>query len=197
MLGTVGQGISAMISRLLAVNLPGGDSEEDLANYDAKLKAYQTATTDDEKAKALEELRKAAGVSKTTGRNARKRDRTDEEIQQAIENKIGQYYGSPMFKEKAKAIEGTGTTTQTEDKTGSTTTTSGGLASTRKSNIRIMPMFGDPQSFIEKGEMTEGEYRRKQIEMLQSQIDLLNKINNSTANTDKTTKLTMEEHRAL
>ena len=62
MLGTVGQGISAMISRLLAVNLPGGDNEEDLANYDAKLKAYQTATTDEEKAKALEELRKAAGV---------------------------------------------------------------------------------------------------------------------------------------
>ena len=51
-----------------------------------------------------------------------------------------------------------------------------------------MPMFGDPQSFIEKGEMTEGEYRRKQIEMLQSQIDLLNKINVNSGNTDKSIK---------
>ena len=188
MLGTVGQGISAMISRLLAVNLPGGDSEEDLANYDAKLKAYQTATTDDEKAKALEELRKAAGVSKTTGRNARKRDRTDEEIQQAIENKIGQYYGSPMFKEKAKAIEGTGTTTQTEDKTGSTTTTSGGLASTRKSNIRIMPMFGDPNS--QMMESPEEKSIRLQTELLEVQkenLELTKKLNSTAKATQVST----------
>ena len=55
-----------------------------------------------------------------------------------------------------------------------------------------MPMFGDPQSFIEQGEMSEGEYRRKQIEMLQSQIDILNKINTNSGNTDKSAQAQLE-----
>ena len=192
MLGTVGQGISAMISRLIATNIAGGTDEDDLANYDAKLKAYQTATTDEEKAKALEELRKAAGVSKTTGRNARKRERTDEEIQQAIENKIGKYYGSPMFQEKTKAIQ------KEDDKIiddkDSKTDTSGGLASTRKSNIRIMPMFGDPNS--QMMESPEEKSIRLQTELLEVQkenLELTKRLNSTAKATQSATEKQYQE----
>ncbi len=182
MLGTVGQGISAMISRLLAVNIIGGDDEEDLANYDAKLKAYQTAKTDEERKKALDALAEATDVKLTTGRNARKRDRTDEEIQQAIQDKIGKYYGSPMF--KAKTVAEKEKDDKIIDDKDSNTGTSGALASTRRSNIRIMPMFGDPSSAMD--ETPEQKAIRLQMENNELQKELVDVTKKLLATSNKT-----------
>jgi hypothetical protein len=189
MLGTVGQGISAMISRLLAVNIIGGDDEEDLANYDAKLKAYQTATTDEERKKALDALAKATDVKMTTGRAGQKRDKTDEEIQQSIQDKIGKYYGSPMF--KAKTVAEKEKDDKITDDKDSNTGTSGALASTRRSNIRIMPMFGDPASAMQETpeekairlQMENNELQRELVDVTKKLLSSSNKTARSTENT--------------
>ena len=210
-------GISAGISRGVALALPGGDDSDKLKEYDAlvdKLKQFPSnldELTTQQKADRqaiINQLLEASGFGKfktidgvrmpTTGRNAQERPMTEAEIENTLQRMIGEYYSGSITGYKAPGS----TTPVTGDDANppgdqSGTQESMGNEGAFRSKIRIMPMFGDPQSFIEKGEMTEGEYRRKQIEMLQSQIDLLNKINNSTANTDKTTKLTMEEHRAL
>ena len=210
-------GISAGIARGVALALPGGDDSDKLKEYDAlvdKLKQFPSnldELTTQQKADRqaiINQLLEASGFGKfktidgvrmpTTGRNAQERPMTEAEIENTLQRMIGEYYSGSITGYKAPGS----TTPVTGDDANppgdqSGTQESMGNEGAFRSKIRIMPMFGDPQSFIEKGEMTEGEYRRKQIEMLQSQIDLLNKINNSTANTDKTTRMTMDEHRAL
>lgn len=210
-------GISAGISRGVALALPGGDDSDKLKEYDAlvdKLKQFPSnldELTTQQKADRqaiINQLLEASGFGKfktidgvrmpTVGRNAQERPMTEAEIENTLQRMIGEYYSGSITGYKAPGS----TTPVTGDDANppgdqSGTQESMGNEGAFRSKIRIMPMFGDPQSFIEKGEMTEGEYRRKQIEMLQSQIDLLNKINNSTANTDKTTRMTMDEHRAL
>ena len=210
-------GISAGIARGVALALPGGDDSDKLKEYDAlvdKLKQFPSnldELTTQQKADRqaiINQLLEASGFGKfktidgvrmpTTGRNAEERPLTEAETEELLQRRIGEYYSGSITGYKAPGS----TTPVTGDDANppgdqSGTQESMGNEGAFRSKIRIMPMFGDPQSFIEKGEMTEGEYRRKQIEMLQSQIDLLNKINNSTANTDKTTRMTMDEHRAL
>ena len=210
-------GISAGIARGVALALPGGDDSDKLKEYDAlvdKLKQFPSnldELTTQQKADRqaiINQLLEASGFGKfktidgvrmpTVGRNAQERPMTEAEIENTLQRMIGEYYSGSITGYKAPGS----TTPVTGDDANppgdqSGTQESMGNEGAFRSKIRIMPMFGDPQSFIEKGEMTEGEYRRKQIEMLQSQIDLLNKINNSTANTDKTTRMTMDEHRAL
>ena len=210
-------GISAGIARGVALALPGGDDSDKLKEYDAlvdKLKQFPSnldELTTQQKADRqaiINQLLEASGFGKfktidgvrvpTTGQAGRTRALTEAETEELLQRRIGEYYSGSITGYKAPGS----TTPVTGDDANppgdqSGTQESMGNEGAFRSKIRIMPMFGDPQSFIEKGEMTEGEYRRKQIEMLQSQIDLLNKINNSTANTDKTTRMTMDEHRAL
>ena len=210
-------GISAGIARGVALALPGGDDSDKLKEYDAlvdKLKQFPSnldELTTQQKADRqaiINQLLEASGFGKfktidgvrvpTTGQAGRTRALTEAETEDLLQRRIGEYYSGSITGYKAPGS----TTPVTGDDANppgdqSGTQESMGNEGAFRSKIRIMPMFGDPQSFIEKGEMTEGEYRRKQIEMLQSQIDLLNKINNSTANTDKTTRMTMDEHRAL
>ena len=210
-------GISAGISRGVALALPGGDDSDKLKEYDAlvdKLKQFPSnldELTTQQKADRqaiINQLLEASGFGKfktidgvrmpTTGRNAEERPLTEAELEETLQRRIGEYYTGSITGYKVPGstspVSDDGSSNETDN---SGTQESMGNEGAFRSKIRIMPMFGDPQSFIEKGEMTEGEYRRKQIEMLQSQIDLLNKINNSTANTDKTTRMTMDEHRAL
>ena len=210
-------GISAGIARGVALALPGGDDSDKLKEYDAlvdKLKQFPSnldELTTQQKADRqaiINQLLEASGFGKfktidgvrmpTTGRNAEERPLTEAELEETLQRRIGEYYTGSITGYKVPGstspVSDDGSSNETDN---SGTQESMGNEGAFRSKIRIMPMFGDPQSFIEKGEMTEGEYRRKQIEMLQSQIDLLNKINNSTANTDKTTRMTMDEHRAL
>ena len=201
-------GISAGIARGVALALPGGDDSDKLKEYDAlvdKLKQFPSnldELTTQQKADRqaiINQLLEASGFGKfktidgvrmpTTGRNAEERPLTEAEIENTLQRMIGEYYSGSITGYKAPGS----TTPVTGDDANppgdqSGTQESMGNEGAFRSKIRIMPMFGDPQSFIEKGEMTEGEYRRKQIEMLQSQIDLLNKINVNSGNTDKSIK---------
>ena len=201
-------GISAGIARGVALALPGGDDSDKLKEYDAlvdKLKQFPSnldELTTQQKADRqaiINQLLEASGFGKfktidgvrmpTTGRNAEERPLTEAELEETLQRRIGEYYSGSITGYKAPGS----TTPVTGDDANppgdqSGTQESMGNEGAFRSKIRIMPMFGDPQSFIEKGEMTEGEYRRKQIEMLQSQIDILNKINVNSGNTDKSIK---------
>ena len=201
-------GISAGIARGVALALPGGDDADKLKEYDAlvdKLKQFPSnldELTTQQKADRqaiINQLLEASGFGKfktidgvrqpTTGRNALERPMTEAEIENTLQRMIGEYYSGSITGYKVPGSTTPVTTddgSSTEDKSG--TQESMGNEGAFRSKIRIMPMFGDPQSFIEQGEMSEGEYRRKQIEMLQSQIDILNKINTNSGNTDKSAK---------
>jgi hypothetical protein len=125
----------------------------------------------------------------TAGLKGQERALTEAELENLLQRRIGEYYSGSITGYKAPGS----TTPVTGDDANppgdqSGTQESMGNEGAFRSKIRIMPMFGDPQSFIEQGEMSEGEYRRKQIEMLQSQIDILNKINTNSGNTDKSAK---------
>ena len=201
-------GISAGIARGVALALPGGDDSDKLKEYDAlvdKLKQFPSnldELTTQQKADRqaiINQLLEASGFGKfktidgvrvpTTGQAGRTRALTEAETEELLQRRIGEYYSGSITGYKAPGS----TTPVTGDDANppgdqSGTQESMGNEGAFRSKIRIMPMFGDPQSFIEKGEMTEGEYRRKQIEMLQSQIDILNKINVNSGNTDKSIK---------
>ena len=201
-------GISAGIARGVALALPGGDDADKLKEYDAlvdKLKQFPSnldELTTQQKADRqaiINQLLEASGFGKfktidgvrqpTTGRNALERPMTEAEIENTLQRMIGEYYSGSITGYKVPGstspVNDDGSSNET-DKSG--TQESMGNEGAFRSKIRIMPMFGDPQSFIEQGEMSEGEYRRKQIEMLQSQIDILNKINTNSGNTDKSAK---------
>ena len=205
-------GISAGISRGVALALPGGDDSDKLKEYDAlvdKLKQFPSNLDDlttqqkADRQAIINQLLEASGFGKfktidgvrqpTTGRNAQERPMTEAEIENTLQRMIGEYYSGSITGYKAPGS----TTPVTGDDANppgdqSGTQESMGNEGAFRSKIRIMPMFGDPQSFIEQGEMSEGEYRRKQIEMLQSQIDILNKINTNSGNTDKSAQAQLE-----
>ena len=205
-------GISSGIARGVALALPGGDDGDKLKEYDAlvdKLKQFPSnldELTTQQKADRqaiINQLLEASGFGKfktidgvrqpTTGRNAQERPMTEAEIENTLQRMIGEYYSGSITGYKAPGS----TTPVTGDDANppgdqSGTQESMGNEGAFRSKIRIMPMFGDPQSFIEQGEMSEGEYRRKQIEMLQSQIDILNKINTNSGNTDKSAQAQLE-----
>ena len=201
-------GISAGIARGVALALPGGDDSDKLKEYDAlvdKLKQFPSnldELTTQQKADRqaiINQLLEASGYGKfgtidgvrqpTAGLKGQERALTEAELEDLLQRRIGEYYSGSITGYKVPGstspINDDGSSNET-DKSG--TQESMGNEGAFRSKIRIMPMFGDPQSFIEKGEMTEGEYRRKQIEMLQSQIDLLSKINVNSGNTDKSIK---------
>ena len=205
-------GISSGIARGVALALPGGDDADKLKQYDAlvdKLKQFPSNLDDlttqqkADRQAIINQLLEASGFKNfrtidgvrqpVTGRNSQERPLTLAELENTLQNRIGEYYSGSITGYK---VPGSPSPVTTDD--GSSTENKGGTQESMgnegafRSKIRIMPMFGDPQSFIEQGEMSEGEYRRKQIEMLQSQIDILNKINTNSGNTDKSAQAQLE-----
>ena len=135
----LGSAISVGINRGLAVALPGGTNEEDLANYDKLMKAYQNANADG-KSSALKDFAKGVGVNTTisSNRGRKRRDLTDDEIKQRIEREIGQY--GYNFNSAGGGLFDTPTKEQTpKDQIFS-----------NNSGIRITPMFGGDQYLKEK-----------------------------------------------
>lgn len=218
-------GISAGIARGVALALPMGDNAKTLKKYDTLVDAYKNASDPDQKNAALVALLQGVGKSGKNNyeidqdrykadelagtlkdiraymipltADRKKKPMTEAQIEEYLQNKIGEYYAGSITGYRTP-----GSTTPDNNAFGSTAQSNGTQESAGndgqfRSKIRIMPMFGDPNSFIEKGEMTEDEYRRKQIQILEAHLAELTKISNSTSNTDRTARLTMEEHRAL
>ena len=179
-------GISAGISRGVALALPGGKTAEDFDTYDKLVKEFNNATTQSDRARILEQLAKAAGVA--TKYDSAGFDETDVsfnnnygymKVLEKVKEEIGKYYGGgdPFKTPESSTPTGIVNPNQQDG-----TQQSDGISGTSRQKIRILPMFGDPTSYLEQGEMTEGEYRRKQIEILQEQINILNKINTNSKN---------------
>jgi hypothetical protein len=152
----LGSAISVGINRGLAVALPGGTNEEDLANYDKLMKAYQNADADG-KSSALKDFAKGVGVNTTisSNRGRKRRDLTDDEIKQRIEREIGQYgynfnsAGGGLF----DTPTGGGNQVQTPKD----------QIFANNSRIRITPMFGGDQYLKDKKPVakTDNEHLEK------------------------------------
>lgn len=206
-------GVSAGIARGVALALPGGDTAKTLKTYDQLVDAYRNAQDPDQKNAALVALLQGtgksgknqyamdterykadqeAGIAKDIraymtpmiGRNGQQRPMTEAEIEEYVQGKIGEYYSGSITGYKAPGA--------VADDSGQTNTTgtqqSDGMGGSYRSKIRIMPMFGDAQSFIEQGEMTEAEYRRRHIEILQSTLDALRNVDKNTGNNATTSR---------
>jgi hypothetical protein len=211
-------GVSAGIARGVALALPGGDTAKTLKTYDALVDAYRNAQDPDQKNAALVALLQGTGKSGKNqyamdterykadqeagtlkdirsymtpliGRNGQQRPMTEAEIEAFVQGKIGEYYSGSItgYKAPGAVADESG---QTNDTTG--TQQSDGMGGSYRSKIRIMPMFGDAQSFIEQGEMTEAEYRRRHIEILQSTLDALRNVDKNTGNNATTSRNQLE-----
>jgi hypothetical protein len=117
------------------------------------------------------------------GRNGQVRPMTEAEIENYLQRKIGEYYSGSITGYKAPGA----IADESTQNNNAGTQQSDGMGGSYRSKIRIMPMFGDAQSFIEKGEMTESEYRRRHIEILQSTLDALRNVDKNTGKTATTT----------
>jgi len=205
-------GVSAGIARGVALALPGGDTSKTLKTYDALVDAYRNAQDPDQKNAALVALLQGTGKSgknqyrldadrkkadleagivkddsaymtPVTGRNGQVRAMTEAEIENYLQRKIGEYYSGSITGYKAPGA----IADESTQNNNAGTQQSDGMGGSYRSKIRIMPMFGDAQSFIEKGEMTESEYRRRHIEILQSTLDALRNVDKNTGKTATTT----------
>ena len=151
----LGSAISVGINRGLAVALPGGTNEEDLANYDKLMKAYQNADADG-KSSALKDFAKGVGVNTTisSNRGRKRRDLTDDEIKQRIEREIGQY--GYNFNSAGGGLFDTSTGGNKEQ-------TPKDQIFANNSRIRITPMFGGDQYLKDKKPVakTDNEHLEK------------------------------------
>ena len=205
-------GVSAGIARGVALALPGGDTAKTLKTYDQLVNAYRNAQDPDQKNAALVALLQGTGktgknnyrldadrqkadldagivkdksayMTPVIGRNGQVRAMTEAEIENYLQRKIGEFYSGSITGYKAPGA----IADESTQNNNAGTQQSDGMGGSYRSKIRIMPMFGDAQSFIEKGEMTESEYRRRHIEILQSTLDALRNVDKNTGKTATTT----------
>lgn len=103
-----------------------------------------------------------------------------------LEDRIGKYgVTQEMMTTKMPEIDGP------EKNETSTQTSLGGMATTRRSNIRIMPMFGDPGSQMQETpeekairlQMENNELQRELVEINKKLLASSNKTARSTENT--------------
>jgi hypothetical protein len=179
-------GISAGIARGVALALPTGDNAEKLAMYDKIQSMLKTNPNDpDTLKKAYAMLRRGREDAESTDPWAEYayNNRGSDFIQNYIQDEIGKYFAKPLFPQSGEMGSPTGIVNPNQQGgTQGGTQQSDGISGTSRQKIKILPMFGDPTKYLEQGEMTEGEYRRKQIEILQEQINILNKINTNSKN---------------
>jgi hypothetical protein len=171
--GAVGSGIA----RGIAIAMPGGDNAKKLDMYDsiadmlkgnennpeALKKAYAMLRRNNPDAKASDSWathffnKSPDGVGRT---------------QNYIQNEMGEYFAQPLFNKKASSSSGS-----TYDEAGikpSSTSMFATSSTPSRSKIRIMPMYGDPKSMVEKTPAQEtNELLKKQIEVLEEQVRIL------------------------
>tara|TARA_B100000989_G_scaffold156330_1_gene116673 strand:+ start:13027 stop:15279 length:2253 start_codon:yes stop_codon:yes gene_type:complete len=195
---TVGQGISAMIQRLLAVNIAGGDNEESLAKYDKMVESLRGAETEEERKKLIDQYytelggrEKVSGaVMKKSGAegsfNRKKLYEVDEAYKRyKLEQQIGQYFGGSIFGNK-KPTEAD----VSKEKNKQDIDAPAQIASTRRSNIRIMPMFGDASEAMANETDSQKQIRllEEQVELMREQLEANKKIASSSSETAATNK---------
>lgn len=166
-------GISAGISRGVALAIKGGTNAEDLATYDKLVDQYKNAKNEKERSQILSQLADAAGVQKSyisqygsyeDGSGDINTSYSPAQLEERIKNAIGKFYtGGDPFSNTKPFGPPTGIVNPNEQGTQE----SDGMTGTSRQKIRILPMFGDPTSYLEKKPMTQEEYQKKTIELQQ------------------------------
>jgi hypothetical protein len=175
-------GISAGISRGVALAIKGGTNADDLATYDRLVEQYKNATNEKERSQILSQLADAAGVSKSyTSKYGMYEDGSGDintsysplQLQQKIKEEIGKFYsGGDPFSNAKEFGPPTGIVNPNQQGTQE----SDGMTGTSRQKIRILPMFGDPTSYLEKKPMTQEEYQKKSLELTQEGNETLRLI---------------------
>ena len=187
--GSISTSVSAGINRALAKSIYGGDTGDELKKMDSLVEKYRKSQNEDDLKKLFDYVFNTTtifGMEQGVGTLFEKDYKNKENALKMLEDRIGKYgVTQEMMTTKMPEIDGP------EKNETSTQTSLGGMATTRRSNIRIMPMFGDPGSQMQETpeekairlQMENNELQRELVEINKKLLASSNKTARSTENT--------------
>ena len=187
--GSISTSVSAGINRALAKSIYGGDTGDELKKMDSLVEKYRKSQNGDDLKKLFDYVFNTTtifGIEQGVGSFFEKDYKNKENALKMLEDRIGKYgVTQEMMTTKMPEIK--------DPKKGetSTQTSLGGMATTRRSNIRIMPMFGDPGSQMQETpeekairlQMENNELQKELVEINKKLLASANKTARSTENT--------------
>ena len=187
--GSISTSVSAGINRALAKSIYGGDTGDELKKMDSLVEKYRKSQNEDDLKKLFDYVFNTTtifGMEQGVGTLFEKDYKNKENALKMLEDRIGKYGVTQEFMTtKMPEIK--------DPEKGDTSTQSslGGMATTRRSNIRIMPMFGDPGSQMqetpeEKAIRLQMENNELQRELVEINKKLLASSNKTAFSTEKT-----------
>ena len=187
--GSISTSVSAGINRALAKSIYGGDTGDELKKMDSLVEKYRKSQNEDDLKKLFDYVFNTTtifGIEQGVGTLFEKDYKNKENALKLLEDRIGKYGVTQEFMTtKMPEIK------DPEKGDTSTQTSLGGMATTRRSNIRIMPMFGDPGSQMqetpeEKAIRLQIENNELQKELVETTKKLLAASNKTAFSTEKT-----------
>ena len=191
--GAIGSGIA----RGVAIAVAGGTNEEDLANYDKMVAGFRGAGSEAERKNLIKQAYKSMGGREKVHPSeidpkaslgfAKPVSVTDEYMRNFLEKQMGGYFAGDIFSGGGGSSQNNSPSYPGSKTSNATSLYSPGSTPSR-SKIRIMPMYGDPKSMVEKTPAQEtNELLKKQIEVLEEQVRILSQ--NSAEQKKSTTEL--------
>ena len=191
--GAIGSGIA----RGVAIAVAGGTNEEDLANYDKMVAGFRGAGSEAERKNLIKQAYKSMGGREKVHPSeidpkaslgfAKPVSVTDEYMRNFLEKQMGGYFAGDIFSGGGESSQNNSPGYPGSKTSNATSLYSPGSTPSR-SKIRIMPMYGDPKSMVEKTPAQEtNELLKKQIEVLEEQVRILSQ--NSAEQKKSTTEL--------
>jgi len=180
--GSIESSVAAGINRALARAIYGGDTGDELNKMDSLVDQYKKTQSEADLKKLFDYVFNTTtifGMEQGVGSLFEKDYKNKENALKLLEERIGKYgvTADYMTTKTAPEID--------DPEKGKTSTQSslGGMSTTRKSNIRIMPMFGDPGSQVQ--ESPEEKAIRLQMENNELQKELVELNKKILANSKK------------
>ena len=188
--GSISNSVSAGINRALAKSIYGGDTGDELKKMDSLVEQYKKSGTEADLKKLFDYVFNTTtifGMEQGVGKLFEKDYKNKEHALKMLEDRLGKYGVTQEFMTTRKMPE----IGDPEKGETSTQTSLGGMATTRRSNIRIMPMFGDPGSQMQETpeekairlQMENNELQRELVEINKKLLASSNKTARSTENT--------------
>ena len=188
--GAVGSGIK----RGIAIAVAGGTNEDDLAKYDKMVAGFRGAGSDAERNKLIKQAYKSMGgrekvhpseIDPNAGIGfAKPVSVNDEYMRKFLNNKMGGYFAGDMFGGDGAVSSQDNSPGHPKNNKASTSMYSASSTPSR-SKIRIMPMYGDPKSMVEKTPQQEtNDLLKKQIAVLEEQLRVATQGNGEAKKTN-------------
>ena len=188
--GSIATSVGAGINRALAKSIYGGDTGDELKKMDSLVEQYKKSGKEEDLKKLFDYVFNTTtifGYEQGVGKLFEKDYKNKENALKMLEERLGKYGVTQEFMTTRKMPE----IKDLEKGETSTQDSLGGMATTRRSNIRIMPMFGDPGSQMqetpeEKAIRLQMENNELQRELVEINKKLLASSNKTAYSTEKT-----------